>query len=765
MIDIATKGETAAPGALAGIRVIDFGQYLAGPLAALLLADCGADVVHVDPPGGPRWNHPANAFLQRNKSSIILDLQSDEDRAIANKLVDGADVVIEGFRPGVMARLGLSAKECCHRNGRLVWCSLPGFGHDDPRSQMQGWEGIVSAAAGLYLPKLFTTTGGPRFSAIPHASNFAGMIAAHSIVAALIARERDGRGDQIEVPLFDAAFEAHGAFAESPPSIDLSALATASGFANPAVADRLLYKGRDGRLVWRGSPYKGFHRLWDEYLPTELKQKTDEDSVRITAAAIAKTFEQRDALEWERIGQEQFGAAVAVTQSSEDWLKDDHALSSHTVLEVVDPELGPTKQAGFGFEMSETPPVLRFARHLPDEDGAAVREELDERWTPSETVGEADDSNTARPPPLEGIRVVDFSILLAGPGACRVLAEYGADVVKVNKSSVGWGNFEALSDDFMMFIGHRTASAGKRTILVDLKSEAGRDIAQLLVDRSDVVHHNFTPDAAARLGLGEDQVRDGRPEVVYSKVSLHARGGWRESYRGHEDHSQAVTGASVRFAPASPECSPVAFSDNGTAHLSALAILVGLFHRSRTGRGQRVDAALSRSATLEQSPFMIAFEGQEHDEPAGPEATGWSSLDRLYQAADGWFYLADRSEDARSRLAKTDGLHDVAELDDIELESVLSDRFRTSGVKDWVDRLNDVGVCAHVYRDMETLWDDPVVVERGTIIELDHPGLGRGREVGIVARFASMPDRTVEPAARPGWHSRAILLELGYSER
>ena len=94
-------------GPLDGIRVIDFGQYLAGPLAALLLADQDAEVIRVDPPGGPRWRHPANAVLQRGKRSIVLDLKSPNDLAIARDLVASADVVIENFRPGVMDRLGL----------------------------------------------------------------------------------------------------------------------------------------------------------------------------------------------------------------------------------------------------------------------------------------------------------------------------------------------------------------------------------------------------------------------------------------------------------------------------------------------------------------------------------------------------------------------------------------------------------------------------------------------------------------------------------
>ncbi len=137
-------------GALDGVRIIDFGQYIAGPLAAMLLADQGADVVRVDPPGGPAWDSAANATYNRNKRSIVLDLKADADRDVARRLIEGADVVIENFRPGVMERLGLGAAKMTAANPRLIYCSIPGFASDDPRAQAPGWEGIVSAATGCY---------------------------------------------------------------------------------------------------------------------------------------------------------------------------------------------------------------------------------------------------------------------------------------------------------------------------------------------------------------------------------------------------------------------------------------------------------------------------------------------------------------------------------------------------------------------------------------------------------------------------------------
>src|SRR5688500_14074518 len=112
---------------LEGVSVIDFGQYIAGPLAGMLLADQGADVIRVDPPGGPMWDTPANATWNRGKRSITLNLKQPDDVATAMRLIEAADVVLENFRPGVMARLGLGPQAASRVNPRLIYCSLPGF--------------------------------------------------------------------------------------------------------------------------------------------------------------------------------------------------------------------------------------------------------------------------------------------------------------------------------------------------------------------------------------------------------------------------------------------------------------------------------------------------------------------------------------------------------------------------------------------------------------------------------------------------------------
>ena len=153
-------------------------------------------MIRVDPPGGPRYETPANAVWNRGKRRITLDLTNELDLATARQLVATADVVIENFRPGVMARLALSADELIEANPALIYCSLPGFASDDPRAGMPAWEGVVGAATASYQPR--EAGDEPHYTAVPLASNFAAFAAVNSIVAALIARERTGLGQRIE---------------------------------------------------------------------------------------------------------------------------------------------------------------------------------------------------------------------------------------------------------------------------------------------------------------------------------------------------------------------------------------------------------------------------------------------------------------------------------------------------------------------------------------------------------------------------------------
>lgn len=736
---------------LDGVRVVDFGQWLAAPLVAAWLADAGADVVRVDPPGGPRWAHPANAMLQRGKRSIVLDLKSEPDQAIAQELIARADIVLEGFRPGVMDRLGVGPASMTARHPRLLYCSIPGFGTDDRRAQVAAWEGVVESAAGLYLfpgsaPMNYRgdRDGAPTFSALPLASAYGAFVAAHSIAAALIARQRTGLGQHIEVPLFDAAFELIGAGvmksdrprpAPSAPKVTLE---------SPQLGH---YRCADGRWL-ELCLFQDKHLRWfaDTFLPQEYVDDGMGDADRmLTDPALqtrareryAQLFATRTAREWEIAINEESGASAAICQTAEEWLTiDGHARDSAAVVELDDPEYGPTAQAGFPIRMTETPWHVSFPRRPLDGDRAEILAELD---TPrpisptqeSDAVEEIDQA-------LAGIRVLDMAQVLAGPTVTRILAEYGAEVVKVN----------SLVDRQLAM--HLYTNSGKRSILLDLKTEDGMEVFRRLSADADVIVQNFTRGVADRMGIGDATVRTYNPDVVYVSISAFGHEGYRGGWRGREQLGQGPTGIQVRVGgDGEPVMSPYPLNDYGSGNLAAFGALLALYHRLRGGGGQHVQSSLIHSATFLQVPFMVSFTGREWDEPAGPAAKGWGPFDRLYPASDCWFYLC-----------APDGLDAVAELAGMD-EDQLVEIFRSAPAQLWVDRLTEADIGAHVLIYQADLMDDPAAESRGLVVERDHPGEGRIRMAGPSPRLARTPARATRPAGRPGSDTQTVLADLG----
>ena len=737
--------------ALSGLRVVDFGQWLAGPLVAAWLADAGADVVRVDPPGGPRWNHPANAMLQRGKRSIVLDLHDDTGRDVACRLVERADVVVENFRPGVMARLGLGPDETTSINPRLLYCSLPGFGADDPRAAVPAWEGVVSAAAGLYLYPGCTPmdyigdrSGEPIFSALPIASSYGAIVAAHSIAAGLIARERTGIGQRIEVPLFDACFELIGA---SVMQTDPSPAAPGGPRISNVMPQLGHYRCADGRWL-ELCLFQDRHLRWfaETFLSPELvedgmgdaeRMLTDPDLQERARKRYADLFATRPARDWEIAINEESGASAALCQTSEEWLTlDAHARDSGAVIELADHEYGRTAQAGFPIRMSATPPSVAFPRRRLDADRAEILAELDRPAPKVPEVPEVPHEDITRP--LAGVRVLDVAQVLAGPTVGRVLAEYGAEVVKIH----------SFTDRQLGM--HLYTNSGKRSIMLDLKTPEGMDVFERLAAGVDVFVQNFTRGVADRMGIGEQAQRTANPDLVFVSITAFGHEGYRGGWRGREQLGQGPTGMQVRLGEGGePRMAPYPYNDYGSGNLAAFAAMLALYHRMRGGSGQHVQSSLTHSGTFLQVPFMVAHDGRRWDEPRGQQAKGWGPHDRLYAASDRWFYLC-----APDGL---DGIPELAGLDETAVAAVV----RTASAAHWVDRLTGAGAGAHVLVDQPDLMDDPVARARGLAVEREHPGFGRARMAGPSPRLSRTPPRPTRPVGPPGSDTRLVLDELG----
>jgi crotonobetainyl-CoA:carnitine CoA-transferase CaiB-like acyl-CoA transferase len=741
------------PGPLSGLRVIDFGQYVAGPLTAVLLADQGADVIHVDPPGGPRWPGPADAFFNRGKRRVVLDLKREGDLAAARRLVAGADVVIENFRPGTLARLGLDLDAARQASPALITCSLPGFGAGDPRSGMRAYEGVIAAATANCEPRTGEEPPGwdwerPTYSALPFASSFAGYLAAVSVVMALIARRRTGRGQRVEVPLFDAMFTLIG---------HSGAYADASGIHPPRPIHGRgagAFRCADGRyvqfdtsaprhLTWFARQAGLLGQLDPELL--DLAANARPEVNERLHAALRERFLTRTAAEWEELGNAA-GAAIGFIRTPQEWMGTEHARASGAVTQVSDPELGDTWCAGVPVALSEFPGPRPRARRPAGADTADVLAEL--AATPDEAPAAPAGPEPDLAQPLSGIRVLDLGLALSGPTCGRILAEFGAEVVKISKPDAGVAGY---------------LNRGKQSLLLDLAPVAGQEVYWRLVDQADVVLENFSPGTAERLGIGYDEVSARRPRTVYTSLSCYGLNGPWTTRRGWERQGQAVTGIMERTGLPSV-LGPYNIVDIGTGILGAFATALALYHRFATGRGQVASASLAQTATYHQAAFMLDFAGYQPTEPRGYDALGEGPLQRYYRAADRWFFLAARPADLPA-LAEVTGDEAVAAGEGAALEQALAGAFAKAAAGELVARLQAAGVAAHVVVPVAELMTDPVVRGRGLSVTQEVTGAGSCTMPGVSPRLSDTPALVGHPPHQPGADAGPVLAAAGLADR
>jgi crotonobetainyl-CoA:carnitine CoA-transferase CaiB-like acyl-CoA transferase len=747
-----TPGERIAGGGpLHGVRVVDLGHYVAGPLAAVLLADQGAEVVRIDRPGSA--DRPADAFLQRGKRRITLDLKQPGDRARARELINHSDVLIENFRPGVLDRLGLSYAHLAAANPGLVYLSLPGFGRTDPRAAVPAWEGVVSAATAntwlRWAPESWDTSV-PSYSALPIASNLAAFVGAHSVVAALIARHRTGRGERIEVPLHDAMFELVG-----PAGMHV---ADRGMVAAPHAAPRGsgTYQCADGRWV-RFDPFGSSARFlaWlldvaGEPALAVRAMHVDRDPAVLAEvrSRLPALFALRPAQEWDTLANEA-GVPLSMVRTSAEWLDNAHARASQQVIVVDDPMLGQTTMAGRVLHMSAAPGPLPAPRRPPDSDRSAILGQLATglRWPAAGEPGGL---------PYDDLKVVDLTQVYAGPSAGRILAEFGAQVTKVNPPH-------------RTVLLHGTVNRGKESILLDLETPGGQDVLWLLLEQADVVLQNFPKSTIDGYTLGYEHVRSRNPGVVYVSLSCYGGPGPWLNRRGYETQAQAATGIMERHGrgDAPGIHGPYNLVDFGAGVITAFAAAVALYHRIVTGEGQHVMTSLTQVATLHQATRIVRYPGSTWTEPAGRAALGESPLQRLYHAADRWMYLG-ASEADRGRLAESLGLADLAGGPGTGGEALagrVAEVLRGLPAEHWVGLLQRAGLGAHEVLTLSELVDDKRVRARGLMVTQTSEEVGDVVVAGVPVSFASSAIRPGHPAPQPGADGAAVLARLGLADR
>ena len=757
-------------GVLRGVRVAEFGQYIPGPLLAMLLAEQGADVIKIERPGGdPARAEPAFATWNRSKRSVELDLKSPAGLRQAQALVNWADVLIENFRPGVADRLSLGYDAAAQANPGLIYCSLPGFGPDNPHRRERGWEPIVAAAAGGHQG--VAGMDEPLFLPLPAASTFAAVIGAVSVAMALVARQRTGKGQRIEVPLHSAMFAAMGRHLSrfhhiNPPDL----------FQLPRNVMSQQYQCADGRYVQNHGMYQRFASQflqaagkpeWIEDLEDLYGAEVRPETIALWRERIANLFRQKTAKEWEYAIAET-GGACAVCNTVEEWLVHPHALAAGMVAEVDDATYGPMKQPGPPVRLRGVPgPAPIRAPKLGEHTASALSEITRPRSSPANA--ERTSASTERNSEnilsaLQGVRVLDLCIVLAGPTCGRTLGEFGADVIKIDDPSRPYD-----------YTGNLDVNRGKRSIRIDLKQESGRQVFWKLLESADVVVENYRKGSLARLGLGYDEVRKRRPDIIYASLNAFGYDGPWAGRPGWEQLAQAATGIQVRRGgrDAAPQLLPYPMNDYATGLLGAYSVALALHERQRTGRGQQVDGGLALTAGLLQSPYFLDFNGHQRAEPEGLDLRGTSALSRLYQAADGWLCLhcpvaawdeltrlpdfAPLANDARFGDAPSRRQNDAA------LCAALSPILSANPRRYWINLLQPTAVSAIENLDIPDFRNDPHIRQAGLVASREHPGMGLADHLGLIPQLSATPVWLGRPTPILGAETDEILTETGYT--
>jgi formyl-CoA transferase len=384
--------------ALGGVRVVDLTQVMAGPFCTLLLGDLGADVIKVEPPGGDLSrsmggrrlhmkgkDHAPFLALNRNKRSIVLDLKQPPEREQLLALVADADVLVESFRPGVAERLGLGYQLIAERNQRLVYASISGFGQSGPWADRPGFDLIAQGMSGV-----MSVTGYPDRApvkcGIPISDLAAGLYAVTAIQAALLARERTGRGQHVETSLFEAAlglsvWEAteYWATGEAPRPL---------GSAHRLSAPYQAFRASDGSLTIAALTTPQWERLCKvldrQNLVTDAHYSTNAERLahlELLVPEIERALASRTVDEWITLLLAEGIPCGPILDYAQ--VFDAPHTAARRMVEVVDhPVDGPVRTLGFPVKMSDTPPRVRRAPPLLGEHTAAVLSALEANSSP-----------------------------------------------------------------------------------------------------------------------------------------------------------------------------------------------------------------------------------------------------------------------------------------------------------------------------------------------------------------------------------------------
>ena len=779
-----------APQALDGVRVLELAGA-EGEYCGKLLADFGAEVIKVEPPGGsPSRAEPPFKddrpgpdrslpflYFNANKKSIIADLDREAGRERVRRLARTADVLVESAAPGSLAAMGLGHEDLRAANPALVCASVTAFGQTGPYSGYR-WSGLVAFAMG----GLMYVSGKPTLPPVnaPGAQAFL-VGSAHAALAILMALWRvrqGGAGQHIDISMMDCLGAMENMVSRSASTgVHPRRDGTQHRFATPGT----IYRCRDGFVhIFVTNSQPG---AWDRFLdwlgrPEALGGDEFDDPVyrrahvaevdRVVSAILAGLPKEKV---YEELQDRHIPCAPVNTPL--EFVRDRHIESRGFVVDTVHPRLGPMEFPGRAYKTGS----WRFRHHAPavgEHDG----EPFDgRRPAPAAAGAAAGNRAPSAALPLAGIRVADFSHMVAGPYGTMQLAYFGAEVIKIESRTrpdtwrIREGNKDVEAS--LPFADH---NRNKLSVTANLKTEEGRELARRIIAESDVVVENFSVGVMGRLGLGYEELRALKPDIVMIRLQGLGTTGPRKNYVTWGPSLMPFSGMTWLWNHpdgGAPVGSQTSYPDYIVSVHMAFVLMAALHHRAGTGEGQFIDIAQGEvTASLVGPALLDGLVNGRAATPVGNRGHG-GAPHGCYPCAgdDAWcaVSVADDEEWRRfcaatgNQAALGDERFGTAELrlvNAAELDALVSEWTRERSPREVMETLQANGVTAGMVSDGTMLVNDPHLLARGSVVAHEHPRQGRLTLPGIVMKLSETPGEIRRHAPLLGQDNHAVLTGL-----
>ncbi|MBR1196771.1 CoA transferase [Bradyrhizobium sp. AUGA SZCCT0240] len=774
-------------GALAHLRIVEIGSAAATSYCARLFADFGATVQKIEPPTGdplrraapltPKGHSAWFAFLNFNKSSVALDSSNVDASSRLTELIAACDILLDGRDIDVADCPAFDLAAIKQRNPGLIHLDVSWFGREGPYAEFEATDSTIRALTGLV--KLVGPVEGPPMHAPDFQTGiFAGLWGFIAAASSVLGRMQDGRGRSNSLSIFES-------------SIAVTEYIMFESFVRGDIMRRIgvnrfwptfpvgIYETRQGWLgvttvtpaQWRAfCDMLGLPELRDDaalFMGVDRLQHID-----LIEGKIIPRLKQRTAQEWFAEGMQRKIPIVPVPDIR-DLIADEEKKARGAIVPVmIGSETGFT--AGSMHRLTGTPP--RRGGAVPD---------IGEQMLGCAHVSEA----AKRVPvpaeqgsgrlPLEGIRVIDFSMGWAGPICTRTLADLGADVIKIEATQYPdwWRGVDrrpayVLEQMYEKSVRYCIMNRNKRGITLDLTRQQGLNLAKRLLADADVVVDNYSVEVLPKLGLGYEVLSKLNPKLVMMSMSAFGAGSVHRDCRAYG--STLEQGSGLPSVVGDPDGPPVmshtAFGDAVGGLNGCAAVLTALIHAKLTGKGQFIDLAQIECMMPFAAPWIVAhsIDGKE------PVRYGNRHPDFVPHGCfpcagvDNWILVAVSSDAMWPRLAKLLGRADWAtdawlkravgrRAIEREIEAAITAWTSTRDPEEAMNALQAAGIASGVARLPIELLQDPQLHARGFIQEVDRAFIGKHPQPSMPFREGAkpFPIRTAPPTL--GEHNQEIL--------